>query len=175
MRKKTKFIIALFSSPIFLLLARNAYAVCPVCTIAVGAGLGLSRWLGIDDSISGIWVGGLSLSSSLWLNNWLNKKQFFENKLRLPAVILAVYSLVLIPLWLVKIIGHPYNSILGIDKLLFGTIIGSLAFIFAIFADSKIKKIKGSQLFNFQKVVFPVVSLVIASMILYYYGGHLYY
>ncbi|MBU2577676.1 hypothetical protein KKA69_02480 [Patescibacteria group bacterium] len=58
------FILVLFfiSGPVF-----QVEAVYPVCTITVGAGLGISRWLGIDDSIPGLWIGGLILSSGLWL------------------------------------------------------------------------------------------------------------
>src|SRR3972149_11759116 len=59
----------------FSLFTREAHAVCPVCTIAVGAGLGISRWLGIDDAVSGVWVGGIILSSSFWLLDWLVKKK----------------------------------------------------------------------------------------------------
>jgi hypothetical protein len=33
--------------------------VCPVCTIAVAGGVGLCRYLGIDDLISGSWIGAL--------------------------------------------------------------------------------------------------------------------
>jgi hypothetical protein len=161
-------IIALF------LHAPSVYAICPVCTIAVGAGLGLSRWLGIDDSVSGIWIGGFLLSSSLWFNNWLSKKNFFENKFRLPLVLVSMYALVLIPLWTTKVIGHPYNTILGIDKLVFGTIAGTLTFGFGVVADKMVRKIKGGQLFNFQKVVFPVVLLLIVSIVTYFYGGYLY-
>ena len=72
------------------------------------------------------------------------------------------------------IIGHPFNTILGIDKLVFGSILGFFAFILGVWADKKIREIKGKQLFNFQKVVFPVVSLLIVSLVLYFYGGYLY-
>ncbi|KKU63742.1 MAG: hypothetical protein UX88_C0023G0019 [Candidatus Woesebacteria bacterium GW2011_GWC2_47_16] len=67
--------LLVFLSPIiFLLSPKTALAVCPVCTVAVGAGLGVSRWLGIDDSVSGIWVGGLVVSLSFWFADWLTKK-----------------------------------------------------------------------------------------------------
>ena len=42
--------------------AGKALALCPVCAIAVGAGIGVSRWLGVDDTITGVWVGGLIVS-----------------------------------------------------------------------------------------------------------------
>jgi len=46
--KRVFFLLFLILS---LILANNAIAVCPVCTLAVGVGLGLSRWLKIDDLI----------------------------------------------------------------------------------------------------------------------------
>jgi len=152
-------------------------AVCPICTVAVGAGLGLSRFLGIDDSISGIWIGGLTLSMSFWLIDWL-RKRIKNGELRIKnyelLIFTGMYAIVLIPLWYGKIIGHSMNTILGIDKILFGAVLGSLAFLFGKWADKKVREKKGKQLFLYQKVAFPVVSLVIASLIIYYYGGYLY-
>lgn len=57
-----------------LLFALPAKAACPVCVVAVGAGLGLSEYLGIDDSIAGIWIGGLLIALTIWTINWFNKK-----------------------------------------------------------------------------------------------------
>jgi len=80
MNKITKLTIALLA--IFtatVLTSAKAFAICPVCTIAIGAGLGLSRWLGVDDVISGIWIGGLLVSTSLWTVNWLRSKKLTLN------------------------------------------------------------------------------------------------
>ena len=175
-----KKIISFFLASLGLLaLSSPIYAVCPVCTIAVGAGLGLSRFLGIDDTISGVWVGGLILSTSLWTISWLEKKNFkifskLNKKLLAYLTIIFMYSLVLIPLWPTGIIGHPFNTTLGIDKLLFGTLAGSVFFLLGLWADKKVRQIKGRQLFAFQKVTFPVVSLLIISLVIYFYGGYLY-
>ncbi len=160
----------------FLIPTSTVYAVCPICTVAVGAGLGLSRYLGIDDTISGIWVGGLILSSSFWLIDWIEKKRkkILNTNYQLLTTI-SMYALVLIPLWYGKIIGDPFNTILvGIDKLIFGTTLGSLTFLLGMWVDKKVRKIKGKQLFIYQKVVFPIASLVIASLLIYYWGGYLY-
>ncbi len=47
-----------------------AMAVCPVCTVAVGAGLEGARLLGVDDVITGIWAGAVPV----FLDGWLVKK-----------------------------------------------------------------------------------------------------
>ncbi len=152
----------------------EVHAVCPVCTIAVGAGLGLSRYLGIDDSISGLWIGGLTLSMSFWLINWLKNKFKLQGVKYNVLIIIGMYVLVLLPLWYSKIIGIPYNNILGIDKVIFGTTVGSIAFFGGVWTDKKARKIAGRQFFQFQKVVFPISFLVIASLLIYYFGGYLY-
>ncbi len=58
--------------------------------------------------------------------------------------------------------------IYGIDRLLFGIIIGSIVFILAVSFDKMLRKINGKQLFPFEKVVFPVVSIIIISVIFYF-------
>ncbi len=143
-----------------------ALAVCPVCTVAVGAGLGLSRFLGIDDSISGVWIGGLILSSSLWLVNWLQKKKVtFPTA---PFVATAIfYAITVLPLWFTGIIGHPYNKFWGIDKLILGIAFGSLFFLFGVWLDKKTRILKGQKLFQFQKIAFPTSGLAIISLVFY--------
>ena len=85
-----------------------------------------------------------------------------------------MYALGLLPLWYGGIVGHPFNVILGIDKILFGTALGSIFFLVGMWADKKVRQIKGKQLFPFQKVVFPVLALAIISLIINFYGGYLY-
>lgn len=154
---------------VFSFIPTPVYAVCPVCTVAVGAGLGLSHYFGIDDTVSGLWVGGLILSSSFWLIDWLSKKGVKMNGTLLSVIVIAgFYALTLVPLWQTKIIGHPFNTIFGVDKLLFGTAVGSLLFLLALLADKTVRKIRGKQFFVYQKVIFPVCTLLIMSFIFYY-------
>ncbi|MEK7550937.1 MAG: hypothetical protein AAB535_04115 [Patescibacteria group bacterium] len=176
MKKLATFFVVLFSlfAIRYSLFAREALAVCPICTVAVGAGLGFSRYLGIDDSVSGIWVGGLILSSSFWLIDYLKKKSpkfsIFNFQF---LIILLMYIFVFLPLWKTSVIGHPFNTVLGIDKLIFGTILGTAAFLLGMFADKKVRQVKSKQLFAYQKVVFPVIALIVTSLVVYFYGGYL--
>lgn len=155
-----------------LLLPASALAVCPVCTAAVAGGLGLSRWLGVDDAISGIWIGGLILSSSLWFINWLKKKYPKLTFKYLPiSLIVITYLLVFGPLALSGIIGHPFNRLWGIDKLLVGTLAGSAAFWLAVWLDRKVRETRGKQLFNYQKIIFPLILLALSSLMFYFVTG----
>jgi hypothetical protein len=162
---KTKRVYIILLSFISLLLAQSAKAVCPVCTVAVCAGVGLSRWLGIDDVISGVWIGGLIVSMIIWTLEWLNKKKY-NFKLRGLAIILFYYLIIIIPLYWKGIVGHPQNKFLGIDKILFGIGTGTLAFLIGFWLNNLLKKKnQGKAYFPFQKVVLPVGLLIIASLI----------
>ena len=146
----------------------NAFAFCPVCVVAIGAGLGLSRYLGIDDTASGVWIGGLILASGLWLSNWLKKKG-----LKIPYddifITIAFYILTIIPLYIGKIIGHPFNTFLGVDKLILGITIGSILFLLSLGIDKWLRtKNEGKVFIYYQKVIIPVALLAISSVVLFF-------
>ncbi len=153
---------------IILFLGHQAKAVCPVCTVAVGAGLGLSRWLGIDDTISGLWIGGLTVSLILWTINFFNKKNIIFKGYK-TIIIFTYYALIIAPLKIHEIIGHPLNTFFGIDKLIFGISVGSVSFYLGNLAYDKYKEKRGKALFPFQKVVMPILPLIIFSIIFYYF------
>lgn len=143
-------------------------AICPVCTIAVGAGLGFSRWLGIDDIITALWIGGLTVSMIMWTLNWLSKK---ELNFKFEKIIITVfyYLMIIIPLYWTGMIGHPQNKIWGIDKLLFGIILGSLVFLIGGLSYYQMKKKNNNHAyFPFQKVVMPVGPLIVLSIIFWF-------
>ncbi|EKE11225.1 MAG: hypothetical protein ACD_15C00114G0004 [uncultured bacterium] len=166
--KKNNKVVAAGAFSFLLLPFKSALAVCPVCTMAVGAGVGFSRWLGIDDTISGVWIGGLTVSMIMWTINWLAKKNIrFEG--RDVVVIAAYYLLIVAPLYWMDIMGHPFNTLWGIDKILIGTIIGSALFFLSSFWYEILKKKNGGHsYFPFQKVAMPVLALVLSSTIFYF-------
>lgn len=162
-------IINRFVLPVALfVLALPAFAVCPVCVFAVGAGVGLSRWLGIDDSITGVWIGALLIAVSLWTANWFNKRNWTFRGM--PLVVSVVYyALIGVPLVLRDIIGHPLNKLWGIDKLLLGIIVGTIGFILGTYWYTYLKgKNDGRPNFKFQKVIMPAGVLLVLSAIFYF-------
>lgn len=150
------------------MIAKSALSVCPVCTVAVGAGLGLAEYLGIDDSISGLWIGALIISMSIWTIIWLNKKEI-HFKGRKILIFLAYYAIVILPLYWKGKIGHPLNRLCGIDKLLLGIILGTFLFSAGVLFHNYIRKKNGDiSYFKGQKIVAGILPLMIASIIFYF-------
>jgi hypothetical protein len=145
--------------------------VCPVCTIAVAAGVGILDKLGVDRIIIGLWFGALILSSVLWMINWMNRRNynFLFKKL---IITVGFYIIFIIPLYFLKqggtfIMGGSMGNILGIDRLFFGTILGSFIFIAAVASNEYLKKLNENKvLVNYQKIFIPVVFLIITSIII---------
>lgn len=147
--------------------ARAAQAVCPVCTVAVGACIGLSRYLGVDDAITGLWIGGFIVSTTIWTINWLRGKNYVFSGYKILTTALY-YLMIIVPLYFTGIIGHPFNKIWGIDKLVAGIILGSALFLLSAGANARLKKRNGGKVyFPFQKVVIPILALAIGSLIFY--------
>ena len=146
----------------------QAFAVCPVCALAVGAGLELSHYLGIDDSVTSLWIGALIVSFIMWTLNWLDQKNYhFAYKKTLVA--LSFYVLTLLPLYWQDILGNPFNTLWGLDKIGLGIAIGGLTFYLSEKWYDRLKE-KNHQhaYFPFQKVVMPVTALLILSVIFYF-------
>lgn len=153
-----------------LLVTKNALAVCPVCTIAVGAGLGFSRSLGVDDSIAGLWIGGLTVSMIVWTISWFVKKNI-NFKFRTAITIIGYYLLVVVPLYFMGMMANPMDMFSGgpVDKIFLGVIVGSFGFWFGAswYKDMK-EKNGGHAYFPFQKVVMPIAPLIIMTAIFYF-------
>ena len=170
MRNKIIILVVVLLS---LAIAPSALAVCPVCTVAVTACVGLSRYLGVDDLISGVWIGAALMSVSLWTVNWLRKKNInfkYSKIILLLGSVILYYALALIPMFWTGFIGHPYNQYWwGMDKLVIGIIAGSIVFFLSAVLYGFLKKKHGDKpYFPFQKVVQPIVLLAILSGIFYY-------
>jgi hypothetical protein len=68
------FFAALIAGGAFLLTPGVVYAHCPLCVAGAGVGLTLSRWIGIDDSITGLWLAAFLGAISFWSYAWLSGK-----------------------------------------------------------------------------------------------------
>ena len=164
---KMKSLLKLIFPAFLVAVSQTAHAVCPVCVVAVGAGVGFSRWLGVDDTITGIWIGGLTLAIALWTVDWLKRKNFnFPG--RKSLTIIAYYVLVYVSLVWTDIVGHPLNKIWGYDKIFIGIVVGTIFFIIGNASYLYLKKKNNDHAyFPFQKVAMPVGALIIANIIFY--------
>lgn len=161
---KTKYL--LFGLP--FILASKAYAMCPVCTLAVGSAVVLLEKYGVDNTISGLWIGGLLVSGCMTIINWLRRRDLSSGLAELEIFIFSYVS-VIIPFHHKLIIGNPTKMFWGMDKTFFGMGLGSIAFYLAGFLYQKIKERNGGHAqFPFQKVVVPIFPLVILSIIFYF-------
>lgn len=152
---------------VFVFSTATVEAVCPICTVAVAGGLGISRAIGIDDSVTGLWIGGLIFSSGFWLADWIKRKNW-----RVPAPTLSsiflFFLLVVPPLYWTGMIGVSGNVLLGIDKIILGTAIGSALFLAGVFLDRFLRSTNGGKVYvYYQKVLIPVFLLSAASFIFY--------
>ncbi len=151
-----------------ILLPQITKATCPVCTVAIASGLGLCRYIGIDDVVSGLWVGGLLFSLAISINNALKKK---GKSFKFSGFILfiATYLLLFIPLHLTGVIGHSFNEIAGMDRLIFGSICGSILVFLSSLSSEGLKKLNHNKVyFPYQRVVIPFVVLLVFSFIFYF-------
>jgi hypothetical protein len=160
--------IVLVLLAILLIPIHFALAFCPVCIVAVGAGLGLARYLGVDDTVTGLWIGGFLIAVTAWTILWLKEKKWTFPWYG-PAVLVFYYASVMIPLYYKDIIGHPMHQIWGIDKLVLSISLGSVAFVASELLYEWMKKKNGGKAhFQFQKVVMPILVLVILSFVFYF-------
>jgi len=143
-----------------------AYAVCPVCTVAIGAGLEGARMLGVEDVLVGIWAGGLTVSLIGWTANFLkkhnvtNKVWYVLNALIYIALLASVY---------VFPKDNPFvvfgdKCMWTVDQFLLGVLFGMATFIGMETWYSKIKLRNGNHAkYPFQKVVMPFSGLLVVT------------
>jgi len=150
------------------LIAKPALAVCPICTIAVASGVGLSRYLGIDDTITGLWVGGLTVSMIIWTLSWLDKKKI-NFRGRALATIAAYIAIIFIPLYFTGLFSNGASCVCGVNKLLLGIVTGAVGFWAGAEWYTYLKeKNHNRAYFPFQKVVMPIAPLIILSLVFYW-------
>lgn len=147
------------------MLIKPIFATCPVCLVAIGSGLAIAEKLGIDDLIVAIWIGALTTSTAVFLAD-----KFRRLKLPKPEVSWTVifYLLTIGVLKLQGKINNPYCKIWGVCKIWLGLTLGTIVFWLGILLDRLLRsKNNGKAFFPFQKVILPVVTVLLTSLIFY--------
>lgn len=137
---------------------------CPICTIAIGAGVGVAESLGVPVAIVGLWAGALLTLLGYWLVKFFDKRgwKFWGRNALLIGLSVAMIGFAYIgdidytPEW---IWGFIY-----IDPILFGTLVGMILFILVEKLYDWMKAKNGGHAhFPFERVVLPVVALALVS------------
>ena len=162
-------IFGLFLIPLLSIIAviPTVMAHCPLCTAATIVGVGVTRSLGLDDAIVGVFVGAMIVSSALWVNNILKKKNIGGNAfLRISSLTIATFVLTVLGFYFAGIYG-PANTyrIFGMEKIIFGTFSGAIVSFAAFFSSNEIKKKnEGKALFNYQTMVLTFTALILNTL-----------
>jgi hypothetical protein len=150
-------------------------ATCPLCAAAAGAGVGVARYYNVDDSIVGLYLGAFVISVSLWFSKLLKKR----GKV-LPEFIIVLASFLLLTTIfymaglimsfdMVRNMPDKYSifglGIFGIDKLLFGMIIGTLPLWLTFKFSEYIKRKRGKVLWPYQSISFMLIVLIVLSFV----------
>jgi len=156
----------------YLLFTREVLAHCPLCVAGAGVGLTLSRWIGLDDSITGLWVatflGAISLWSYLFLVRKLNRGQMVWLK---PTLYLAIFASTLWSFYKFNLVIRM-EKMYGLDKLTFGIIVGGVSFYLVDEINNLVIRIKGKTLFPYQRIVTGLGSILLLSFLDYYLIGY---
>jgi len=122
----------------------------------------LAQKLGIDDFLVSLWISGLNTAISFWMATKIKHRIFGS-----PIILsILMYLLTLSYFIFTRQTGSANNQILGVDKIILGQTLGLLIWGLGIFIDRRSRALNGGKiLFKFQKVIFPVGTLIIFTLI----------
>ena len=139
----------------------TVYAQCPVCIVTVGGGLFIAKKLGVDDLLTALWISGLNVAISFWFVSFIKKPKILKNPFLWTVIMFASTYIYLAT---TKQMYHKNNTFMHIDKVLVGLIVGTLVWLLGIGVDKLIRKYNhGKVLFFYQKVIVPLVLLLLTS------------
>ena len=174
MKKFSVFIFVLFSlfTIHYSLFTRVALAHCPLCVAGAGAALTLSRWIGLDDSITGLWLAAFLGAVSFWSYSALVKKIKKPNWAFLkPTLYLAIFASSLWSFYKFNLVIRM-EKMYGLDKLTFGIIVGGTVFYLIDIMNDLIIKVHGKSLFPYQRMIFSLGTIAGLSFIDYILIGY---
>lgn len=148
-------------------MAAMANPACPVCTIAIGAALPITRRLGVPDAVVGIWAGAFLAIMGYWIIKFMSRRGWDFPGRNAIVLALSVATIGFAYIGSVKYSPCNYFGFINVDPLLFGTVLGAILFIVTEKIYDWMKEKNGGHAhFPFEKVVLPIVVLAIASWIM---------
>ncbi|MBS3140713.1 hypothetical protein J4405_01045 [Candidatus Woesearchaeota archaeon] len=164
---------------LFIFLAVNVSAHCPLCTVGIGAAAMGASWLGVNNIVIGLFIGAFAMSIGMWFSRLIKKKFIpYQNAL----IIIFIFLTTVLPL--LKIMSYIpsdyyafYLSLSGeYGSLLNRTYIFNLAFISSILGgiivflspgiSKKIKEKRQDKTVPFQTIIITLILLLIMTLII---------
>jgi len=143
--------------------------ICDLCTLGVVAGLAVSRYLGVDDSVVGVWIGAVLVALVAMTNAALEKKNVrFAFRDELVALSYVVFTAV--SFHYAGVVGIARNTFfrstsIFADKIVVSSIVGAIVLVAASKTYQWLKARNGGRAhFPFEKVALPLAALALASL-----------
>ena len=164
------FKILSFLSAVALSAKAFANPACAVCTVAIGASLSIARKMGVHDEVVGVWAGAMLAIVGYWVMRWCDKRHW-HFRYRDPLIMgLSIASVGL--MYFGDLVYNPklFLGFLYIDSFLFATVVGAFVFIGSMKFYEWMKARNGGHAhFPFEKVVVPVLSVFVVSLLFHYF------
>lgn len=154
---------------LFVNVASATPLMCTMCTAGIASGLGIAKMLGVPETVIGLWSGALLIAIGQWSAFLISKKKNI-NLFYKTCIVLSSFVL-LIPLYLgvEPVIKFNLNRICCVDEFLFANILGAIIAFGTSMLYQFMKKRNGDHAhFPYEKVVLPLVALIIFSFIFYF-------
>ena len=144
--------------------AAVANPACPLCTFAIGAGVGVAESLGVPSVVVGIWAGALLTLLGYWMIKFFDKRgwKFWGRDVLLIGVSVAMIGFAYVGD--LQYTPQEIWSVIYLDPILFGALLGMVVLIVVEKLYEWMKRKNGGHAhFPFERVVLPVVALALVS------------
>ncbi len=164
-------ILLLFLSVLFFFPVKaSANPACPVCTIAIGASLGVARELGVEDTVVGLWAGALLTLLGYWAVVFFERRNWRFVGRDFLLMLMSVGMIGFIYINEVQYTPEVIWHVFYLDPILFSAVLGMLLFVFSQkFYGWMKRRNNGHAHFPFEKVVLPLIFLLAASLYFTYF------
>lgn len=172
---KFKFLSLFFSAPFILLISKNVYAHCPLCTIGAAAVAGGAAYYGVSPLVIGVFIGGFAVSMGMWISRLIKKRYVpFQRTL---IVLFSFFATILPIMAVMKEITPFYISLIGgygtllnrtylINLFFLGSIPGGLIVSATPWISRKITYIRKGKIIPFQGTLLTILFLIIFGALL---------
>lgn len=149
-------------------------AMCPLCVAGAAVGLSLARYYGLDDTVTGLWLGALVVSTALWITilirNMMRKRKIRFIPFQDVIVFIGIAAATIVPFYSAGFFNGMTgmtDTIFGINKLVIGVVIGSIITFFGPPLSNFIKRRRKS-VFPYQTILLTLGLLAAFSLLFWY-------